>query len=76
MPLWPDSWDEDTVDAAYGESLRVQELQSQWSDAMDSKAVAVFTVASVIVTLLPALEQLERSGPVLGLWMSAGWRWS
>jgi hypothetical protein len=71
MPSWLEGWDEATVVDAYEESLRVQELQSQWSDAIDSKAVAVFTVASVILTLLPAIKPPE----VLALWVLAGMAW-
>jgi hypothetical protein len=75
MPSWLEGWDEATVAAAYEESLQVQALQSQRSDAIDLKIVVVFTVTSVILTLIPAIGRLEAEGVVLAFWVLAGVAW-
>lgn len=74
MPSWSPEWHEDAVEIGYQESLRIQEIQSQWSDAIDSKVVAVFTVGSVIVTLIPTFHRLGPGLPST-LWLVASAFW-
>jgi hypothetical protein len=74
-PRWDPTWDEATAEAAYQESLRVQEIQSQWSDSIDTKVAGIFGVASVIVTISPALGILEGGAIALWLWKAAAVCW-
>jgi len=75
MPSWLESWDEGTATVAYEEALQVQSLHSAWSDTIDTKAVATFTVASVILTVVPAIRQDRPEGFALVLLVAAGVAW-
>jgi hypothetical protein len=50
-------------------------MYSQWSDTIDSKVVAVFSVASAILGLAPALKQLHSVGASLAFWIVAASCW-
>lgn len=74
-PRWDPAWDKATAVAAYEESLRIQEIQSQWSDAIDTKVAGVFALASVIVTLSPTLGLPQHNPVALALWKAAAVFW-
>jgi hypothetical protein len=74
MPAFSETWDAETIDLAYQESLPVQELQSQWSDAVDTKVIALFAAGSVLVTLVPTLHRPVAGLPSV-LWCVAGVCW-
>jgi hypothetical protein len=53
---WDDSWDNDTLQLAYEESAGIREIDINWIESIDTKVVAVFSVASAIVGLTPTLR--------------------
>ncbi len=58
---------------AYAESLTVQPALLDWSDAMDTKLIAIFSVSSVIVTLVPTLGPAGLASSRLWLAALAAW---
>jgi hypothetical protein len=74
-PRWDPNWDEATAEVAYQEALRIQDIQSQWSDAIDTKVAGIFAVASVIVTISPALGVPHGGSTATALWGAAAACW-
>jgi hypothetical protein len=53
---WNDSWNKETVRLAFEESASSRDVVSALADSMDNKVVAIFSVASAIIGLTPALR--------------------
>jgi hypothetical protein len=68
---WSDSFDTETVAAAYEDARSVLPLCASWADSIDAKTIAVFGIASSILTIVPALRPLSKATLPLVLWCLA-----
>ena len=53
---WDDAWSADTLQMAYEESASTRDVASSLAEAIDTKVVAMFSVASAIIGLTPSLH--------------------
>lgn len=75
VPGWDPAWDPDTLADIYAEALRTPGQLTEWSDALDAKAVAIFGVTSAIVAVGPSLLGEERSTTSTALLILAAILW-
>ena len=54
--VWSEEFQPETVGAAYQDASAALALCAAWGDSLDGKVVAVFAVASSIITFVPALR--------------------
>jgi hypothetical protein len=62
------AYNPETIKLAYEASIPILNTFSEWADSIDTKIVALFGVASVIVTLTPTLYRPDAPGALLTLW--------
>ncbi|HEV7596266.1 MAG TPA: hypothetical protein VGO33_14810 [Gemmatimonadaceae bacterium] len=64
--------DDETIKLAYDESVALRPMYTSWFDGTDTKIVAIFIVASVIVTFAPGISKMPPlSGDSHNLWIAA-----
>ena len=73
-------WDEQNVssaalESAFQEAQGSREFVSQWSDALDAKIIAVFSLASVLMGAVPTVGGIEEEGWNLVPWGVAATAW-
>ena len=66
----------DTLQLAYEDATRIQPLLASWSDALDTKVVAVFSVASALLTFGPAFRNPTGTDAGKVLLIGAGVFWA
>ena len=71
------SWDENTVQAAFDESVKLEAISYEWADAIDRKAITIFTLATAIASVAPRLFQFagdfnQRADWFIGLGCFSG----
>ena len=81
-PELPQSGDSNQIDnpetlaLIYTEARETYTYFTGWSDALTSKALGLFTTASLIVSLVPALTDLHPMGWLRWLWLGALLCWA
>jgi hypothetical protein len=68
---WNPEWPLETAELAYSEAREAAREADKWADVVDTKAVAVFTVAAGAVTLAPSLQRGASSPLQALLWLAA-----
>ena len=69
--VYDPQWPQETVQLAYEEAKKVEQMAVDWADAVDKKVVAVFAVAAAIVTFAPTIQRPGTAfGPLL-MWVVA-----
>jgi hypothetical protein len=66
----------DALALAYAEVASKQAYFLEWSDAVATRSIGLFSVASLVVTLVPALAQLHVAGPWRLVWLLALLCWA
>jgi hypothetical protein len=61
---------EGATELAYAAAGEAERLMYHWGDAIDTKAIGIFGVASIIVTVVPTMETFH-AGPPLVAWVIA-----
>jgi hypothetical protein len=72
---WNHAWNEETLGLAYEITAQREPIYGEWADAIDTKAIGVFTVASAILTLVPSLNHPVPHGFPLLVWLLAAAFW-
>lgn len=68
-PAWAASWPEETSEQAYHEAREAVLAADKWADAIDRKAVAVFSVSALTMMLAPMVQ----GGARLPAFQAAAW---
>lgn len=71
---WDSGRNEETLRLAFEESVALSPVYGQWADAIDRKLLAVFGLASVIISLAPSLQWGSGlvGGPRYAWYVAAG----
>jgi len=72
---WNSNWDERTAQLAYEHAREMQRTVEAWIDSLDNKVVAVFGVASGVISLVTSLAGLPPGTWGRGLWAGALGAW-
>lgn len=68
---WDETMNEETIRLAYDEAKALRTLYTDWGDALDAKTVAVFSVASVILSVAPLFHESTPRGLALVVLIAA-----
>jgi len=71
-----DDFNRETLDIMLAEIANIHPFMSQWSDAVDAKVLAAFTLASTLIGVIPAIGGVKADGWEWLPWIVAGIAWA